>query len=51
VVGDGDNFAEVQSSGEEKLFTRAQLDKLTGMASAAIKDIIAMQKEAIKSAM
>ncbi|MBA3065038.1 ribonuclease PH [bacterium] len=51
IVGDGKNFAEIQSSGEEKLFTGAQFGKLTELASAALGDIIAIQNRAIKSAL
>ncbi|MEA2082186.1 MAG: ribonuclease PH [Elusimicrobiota bacterium] len=51
VVGDGENFAEIQSSGEEKLFTSSQFKELTEMASAAIKDILEIQKNAIVSAL
>ncbi len=43
MTGSG-RFIEVQASGEEATFTRKQLEELTGMGEAGIKQITALQK-------
>ena len=47
VVGDGESFAEIQSSGEEKLFGKDKFLKMLEVASSGIKQVIELQKKAI----
>jgi ribonuclease PH len=46
MTGDG-RFIEVQGTGEEATFTRAQLDRLLGLGQAGIEHITAAQKKAL----
>ncbi|MFH1109870.1 MAG: ribonuclease PH [Planctomycetota bacterium] len=41
-------FVEVQGTGEEATFTRADLDRLIGLASRGIKQLLTMQERAIR---
>ena len=47
MTGSG-RFVEVQGTGEEATFTRADLDRLVGLASRGIKQLLAMQERAIR---
>lgn len=47
MTGSG-RFVEVQGTGEEATFTRADLDRLVGLASRGIKQILNMQQRAIR---
>lgn len=47
MTGSG-RFVEVQGTGEESTFTRADLDRLVGLASRGIKQILAAQERAIR---
>ena len=51
VVGDGENFAEIQATGEEKVFSHEDFFKLLELARKGIKEIIEIQKSAIKKAL
>lgn len=46
MTGDG-RFVEVQGSGEEATFTRAELDQLLGLGEAGIRAITAAQRQAL----
>ena len=48
MTGSGD-FVEVQSSGEENTYSRAQLDELLELAEKGIGELISFQKESISS--
>lgn len=48
MTGSGD-FVEVQSSGEESTYSRAQLDELLGLAEKGIGELISFQKESLSS--
>lgn len=47
MTGSG-RFVEVQGTGEEATFTRADLDRLVGLASRGIKQLLVMQERAIR---
>ncbi len=47
MTGSG-RFVEVQGTGEEVTFTRADLDRLVGLASRGIKELLAAQKRALR---
>ncbi|HSI86293.1 MAG: ribonuclease PH [Candidatus Methylacidiphilales bacterium] len=49
VMNGGGEFIEVQAAGEEATFSRAQLDALLSRAEAGIRDIFALQNEALAS--
>jgi len=49
VAGTGDNFAEIQASGEEKFFGKDKFLKMLDAASSGIKQLIELQKRAIAS--
>jgi len=48
MTGDG-QLVEVQATGEERPFTRAQLDSLLDLAWAGIQDLLAMQRAALEA--
>jgi ribonuclease PH len=47
MTGSG-RFVEVQGTGEEATFTRADLDRLIGLASRGIKQLLTMQERALR---
>jgi ribonuclease PH len=47
MTGSG-RFVEVQGTGEEATFTRADLDRLVGLASRGIKQLLTMQERALR---
>ncbi len=47
MTGSGE-FIEVQGTGEEATFTRAELDKLLRLASRGIKELVALQEKALR---
>jgi ribonuclease PH len=47
VVADPDAFVEVQGTGEEGTFDRAELDRLLDLASAGARALFAAQKAAL----
>ena len=47
MTGSG-RFVEVQGTGEEATFTRAELDKLLGLASRGIRQLIEIQRKALR---
>jgi ribonuclease PH len=49
MTGSG-RFVEVQGTAEGKAFTRAQLDRLLGLASAGIERLTALQRETLRDA-
>ncbi|PIU18918.1 MAG: ribonuclease PH [Elusimicrobia bacterium CG08_land_8_20_14_0_20_44_26] len=51
VVGNGESFAEIQSSGEEKLFEKEKFIKMLDVAGAGIKELIEIQNKAINKAL
>ena len=50
MTGSG-KFIEVQGTGEEATFTRAELDKLLGLASRGIKQLVGVQERALRRRM
>lgn len=50
VMTGGGDFVEVQGTGEEATFSRAQLDSLLGLAAKGIAEIAAAQQQAIAAA-
>jgi ribonuclease PH len=48
MTGSGE-FVEVQSSGEEATYTRAQLDELLTLAEKGISELVAAQKTILQS--
>jgi ribonuclease PH len=47
MTGSG-RFVEVQGTGEEATFTRADLERLVGLASRGIRQLLTMQERAIR---
>ena len=48
VMNDKNEFIEIQGTGEEATFTRAQYNSLIDLAEAAIKELVKLQNEAIE---
>ncbi len=48
VMNDKNEFIEIQGTGEEATFTRAQYNSLIDLAEAAIKELVILQNEAIE---
>jgi len=48
VMTDKGRFVEIQGSGEESTFSKAQLNKLLTLGSKGIEDLIAAQRKALK---
>ena len=48
VMNDKNEFIEIQGTGEEATFTRAQYNSLIDLAEAAIKELVLLQNEAIE---
>ncbi len=51
VVGDGEKFAEIQSTGEEKLFSEKEFQDLLKVSSDGLKEIIKVQRRAIEKSL
>ncbi|MCD6413600.1 MAG: ribonuclease PH [Elusimicrobia bacterium] len=48
VVGNGENFAEIQASGEEKTFGMREFQELLKVSSNGLRDLIKFQKDAVE---
>ena len=48
VMNNKNEFIEIQGTGEEATFTRAQYNSLIDLAEAAIKELVKLQNEAIE---
>ena len=50
VMTDTGEFVEIQGSGEEAVFSQAQLDQLLALGKKGIAELVAIQNEAILAA-
>ena len=50
VMTDANEFVEIQGSGEEAVFSQAQLDQLLALGKKGIAELCALQDEAIRAA-
>jgi ribonuclease PH len=51
VLTEGGDFVEIQGSGEESTFTEAQMHSMLEIGRKGIRELVALQEEAINKAM